>query len=741
MITVEDLYQELLAAARGGDLAKLECLLTKKELNEEVIAQKDNEVLNVAAIYCPSPIIAKYEKTQHEAFIKRLLNIDSVGKLFHKGLHDVSFIILYLKEEALRNLACNKENLQEIARLLNTMTLGKQAAKLACLRAASHGHLDILKRILYEVDKQDLEYVLHPDMISLLVQAVDGGHLPVVDYLLSREEVAKQLHEFDSAFRAACYAKNVPIVDRFLRERAVQAYSAECYEDILKEGIQDFALLDRLLQERHIRKMLVRYDFFDPAKTFSLAVETGLPVIMYRVALDCAREAELFCHLEDIDGHVEDIQGHDFRPTPFYALEKTPSLAKTLLDLGYPDLSTFMRKFPQSVWEEEKLKRTRLGLSAESEISSREQVQKEALLSPRPFVQLKPYFLLWAAEYGHMDVLKDCLDEPADERHYDELHYNLRALQLAAQNGHLAVIHILLTRKEFQYALSTDPMSVLHRAIFSRFIEQRSNPPFDPIPLIERLFQEQTIKAKLSRFVLLSAMKAYNYKVFERLLEEKEISEKIAENDNEIVYWAATSSDRFYLRRLVIIPQIKKHPTFHNIEKFLVELFDFCQYKEEELLEILDLLLSLQAFVQAISAHLRRLLIHAVLNRMPAVLFMLIREYQTQGYPLPQDVVDSVHLFLFMNMINCDNIYHFFREFPNQVIEKQENVTHIKTHLLPYLPADPARLVSEYAATPLTQVYRIMQPYFQVHQNRTMICQEIRDGVAHPLAKERGLIA
>ena len=752
MVNIEALSKALLEAVKNGNLEEVQSLLSTKELTEEMIASDNNKILKAAILNCPLPAVARFEKTQHAEIVEKLMHIQAV-RLSLQNERDLfnydevmnaleganaNKIIQIIKENALIK-AATQGNLEEIIRLLKTLKAANPAAKAASKAAAKAGHLEILRAILREVETHDLAFVL--DSKGPLLEAADTGHLEIVEYLLGKEEIIKTLAEFGDCFDVACSKNHIAIVHRFLRERVMQEYAAAFNNNKLRNAVtnRQFALADRLLQEVTVRRQIHVSSLPNHAnqnEAFNEAISKDAVALLYRIALEYSRSNEW--------GSVE--------MSPWLShIESIPALQPMLRNHGFEDLATFMREFPARIKERyDNLQRT-----------SFELIEQPGIDHPMidcVYINLKPYYLQWAAEYGHVEILKQCLAEDLDESFLDMNYYRLRTLQLAANNGHLDVIHLLLQRAEFQRSLAMDPNSVLLRAIINKHtpFSVRGTPQamLDAhLPIVERLLQEKIVKESLAPDMIVFAVKIGSLAIFDRLLQEEVICNNITANHNKAMATAAEHGNLTMVRRLIKIPQVQSHPTLLGVADLLggIGLFGY--------LEVFDLILQMEAVRSAIMendyAMLKIAIQNAVLitdnppflkqrknvptlNVALGIVYRLLHEYLKQRGNLPEEILNSENFITLMGKNNYSDVNTFLREYPIRMKLEQDKLKAMTEHLVEYLPEAVANLALEYGEPPTIDTYRILQPYFQAHINRDTLFQQIRQGARLKGAKFPG---
>ena len=695
MVNVQELYNNLLEAAKNGNLAQVEALLQNKELSEEMIAAEENKVLKTAILNCPLPSVARFRKTNHLEVIERLLQLEEVKKCLRMRHHihpeinqaldanDPEAIIQIIKEEALRD-AAKSGNQAEVNKWLREITPSNGAAANAIQYAARGGHIEILKSILREVDERDRPAILN-DFFEILHIAIMNGHFEVVDHLLRQDVIVNTLSF--KHLSAACQKNHLPIVNRLLQEKSIREImtSDDNWACRYSSFQPHFSLLDRLLQEAPARQII----HANQHEAFEKAVENRDLAMIYRIALEYPRAKEI---TEAGEPSFKDINDQKDLQT-FLQME------------GYPDLETFMREYLP------RLKEAFDKLDKEG---------KESSPIAEAYRNLKPYYLLWAAEYGQLAQLEEYLNEEMGDRYLDLNHYRYKMLKLAAQNGHHEVINRLLQIPDFQRSLAENSVNtnqILKMAIINKHL-----------PVVDRLLQEEVFNKNkpLPILTLRFAVETGLLEMVELILQQKNVR-KAALNNCAL----AMAAHRGYInimRRLLEEPEIRNHPHFSRPIPTLEEVV-----KRGDLAALV-LLLELEPIRNVIANDEHKILRLAVTKNHLDLAYRIAIEYQKQGIDFPVEHLSQEEF----NNVLLENGYAdfdtFVKEYPAKVKLEHDTSLAMRSSLEDFLPPVIADIGLGYAEAPEVNIYRILNPYFQmqmqVRESRDKLAQQIEQGHA-----------
>ena len=682
MVNVQELYNNLLEAAKNGNLGQVEALLQNKELSEEMITAEENKVLKTAVLNCPLPSVARFQKTNHLEIIDRLLKVDAIQRglrLSHShspefiqalDANDPKVIIQIFKEEALIE-AVQAGNQAEVNKWLREITLRKVIAANAANLAICGGHLEILQSIKRELDENSLHAILND--YDYLYLAITNGHLNMVEYLLTYDIILKSL-DFKH-FRQACSLNHLPIVNRLLKEKSIRDIVTEednwaCRYAASKSH---FFLLDRLLQESNAIIEIGAKE----GEAFEKALENRDLVMIYRIALE-----------------YHTSNGYKFKD-----INDLEDLQTFLQTEGYQDLETFMREYLPRLKEAfEKL----------------DKEEKDISPIATAYRNLKPYYLLWAAEYGQLAQLEEYLHEDMGDRYLDLYYYRYNMFKLATQNGHVEVINRLLQLEDFKRCLAAYHAIILNTAITHKHL-----------PVVNRLLQEEVVSKSLNPMCLIHAVQTGILAIVERVLQEKNDCKTFI--NNMALETASRRGHINIMRRLLVEPEIRNFPIFNYAFASLKEV------AERGDLETLELLLQLEPIQSVFTTEKRDdILCSVVAGNHLDVAYRMVIEYQRQGIRVPVELLSQEKFKSILLENGYANFDTFIKEYPAKVKLVHDTSLAMRGSIEDLLPRVLADIVLGYSEAPEVNIYRILSPYFQmqmqVQESRDRHLQQIREG-------------
>ena len=709
MVDVQELYQALLKAAKEGDLKEVDELLQSQELYGHLNLRRNlalnNEILKAASIHAHLPKVAKFKKTHHLEIVERLL-----------------------EETSIRSALLNRENpiAKEVHNLMREQENGPEEEpnmvkaiieawkEYALIEEAKNGNLGEVVRLLRECK------ISRKTAKRAAKKAAQGGHLAVLKSILN------DVREEDLPFVLTINNLILPMIDQKGKNEHLEVLEYLLNNEVIKNSIaedhhnavfraavsaQNFSVVDRLLQEKSVRD---KVHVYDDAALNTAVINENLPII-YRIVLEYSKSA-------------------DPDQPNFNLMKKNKGLNTLLEKKGFANLEIFMQEYLPD------LKRKYDALDKD---------MKDDSSIATAYRQLKPYYLQWAAGYGHLALVEQLLLEPLSNQQLT-VHYRLQTLKMVVRNGHIEVLNRLLQNNAFfsvfeDFGVFNDYSNAL------LYIAIRQN----NLAMVERLLQEPSIKNKLNgQSITAGALPHVSMIIINRLLQEEPIRNDLNCQNNMTLLIAVSNGLVQMVKRLLRDENVRNHPTIWGEPGDLL-----INANRRGSLELVDMLLQLPLVQNNVTAANHRALWEAIIGKHFEIAYRIALEYKRQGIAIPQNFLSNGNFKNVLKAEGFDDFPSFMEQFPTRIKLNNkiglDTMAVMREGLADFLVEDVAGIIENgYVATPESiNNYRILQPYFQAQQAREKqpelrerLLEEIRQGgrvgrKLHPRKGEGGSAA